>query len=105
MGNLNRTAVIVIPKEPFLDWVHQSDPDDAKITLADLHHDLTVYLLDKWAYLADFELELKAVYEEIFEEALASWYTDEEMWPKNRSYQEFQRWFDCSPHSMVIDLG
>ena len=45
MRTWNRTAVVVVPKQPFLDWLHSIDPSSADLTLADLHQDPTVYLL------------------------------------------------------------
>lgn len=43
--------------------------------------------------------------EEIFEEQLAGWYTDESVWPRDRGFHVFRRWFDYHHHSMVIDLS
>jgi hypothetical protein len=42
--------------------------------------------------------------EEIFQEQLAGWYRDESVWPQDRSFDEFRRWFDYQHHSMMIDL-
>jgi hypothetical protein len=29
----------------------------------------------------------------------------EETWPKDRTFEAFQRWFDYSSHSMIFDLA
>ena len=42
--------------------------------------------------------------EEIFEEQLASWYSDTSTWPENRSFEVFSQWFDFQHHSMLVDL-
>ena len=33
---LNRSAIVVKPKEPFLDWLHAADPSSRDLTLLDL---------------------------------------------------------------------
>ena len=68
MVTLNRSAIVVTPKQPFLDWLRDSC-------------------------------------EEIFEEQLAGWYTDESAWPRDRGFDVFRRWFDYQHHSMLIDLS
>jgi hypothetical protein len=43
--------------------------------------------------------------EEIFEEQLDDWYRIAPAWPTERGLAEFHRWFECSFHSMIIELG
>ena len=45
MQTWNRTAVVVVPSQPFLDWLHSVDPTSTDLALADLREDPTVYLL------------------------------------------------------------
>jgi hypothetical protein len=45
MDAINRSAVIVMPAQPFLDWLHQADPTSAELTLEDLRREPTIYLL------------------------------------------------------------
>lgn len=42
---LNRSAVVVRPKQPFLDWLHRADPTSGSITLNELEQDPTIYLI------------------------------------------------------------
>jgi hypothetical protein len=53
---------------------------------------------DRDALLGEFS-------DEIFEEQLRGWWTDETTYPANRTLQKFQEWFDVEFHSMVFDLG
>jgi hypothetical protein len=39
MRGINRSAVIVMPAQPLLDWLHQADPTSAKLTLEDLRQE------------------------------------------------------------------
>jgi hypothetical protein len=41
---LNRSAVVVKPKQPFLDWLRTADPTSGGITLGELEQDPTIYL-------------------------------------------------------------
>ena len=42
---INRSAVMVMPAEPFLKWLHRADSTSAELTLADLRREATIYML------------------------------------------------------------
>jgi hypothetical protein len=44
MVTLNKSAIIVKPKQPFLDWLHATDPTSRELTLLDLAREPTIYL-------------------------------------------------------------
>ena len=48
MEVINRSAIIVMPAQPFLDWLHRVDPTSADLTLADLRREPTIYLLPEY---------------------------------------------------------
>jgi hypothetical protein len=48
---------------------------------------------------------LRRHYKPMFEEELNSWYTDPDMWPKDRSFETFKRFFTVLVTTMVYDLG
>ena len=76
MDTLNRSAIAVKPKQPFLDWLHAADPTSHEITSPDVCREPTIYLIpecDTDEELADVLRELCV---EIFEEQLAGWYRD-----------------------------
>ena len=101
---LNRSAVIVRPKKPFLDWVRAVDYDDApEVTLDQM--DATLYLVPDYEDPADAEKVLRRVCEEIFCRELEGWYTDVAVWPKDRSLKVFKQWFDVQHHAVVEDVG
>jgi hypothetical protein len=62
MKVINRTAFVVKPSRPFLDWLHRVDP------------------------------------------ASGGWYRVPSTWPGQRGLDAFERWFEWSSHSMVVDL-
>jgi hypothetical protein len=101
---LNRSAVIVRPKKPFLDWVCAVDYDDASEVTHD-QRDSTLYLVPDYEAPADAEKVLGRFCEEIFCRELEGWYTDVDMWPKDRSLKVFKQWFDVQHHAVVEDVG
>jgi len=44
----NTVQVIVMPAQPFLDWLHRADPTSAELKLEDLRREPTIYLLPKY---------------------------------------------------------
>jgi len=105
MVTLNRSAIVVTPKQPFLDWLHATDPANVELALLELTRDPTIYLIQECDTDDDVVEMLRDSCEEIFEEQLAGWYTDESAWPRDRGFHVFRRWFDYHHHSMVIDLS
>ena len=101
---INRSVVVVRPKQPFLDWLHRVDPTSGELTLKDLRRDPNVYLLPTCDTEEQMEGRLKHVCQWIFEGQLNGWYTVEEVWPADRSMKVFREWFEYEFHSMAIDL-
>ena len=101
---INRAAVILKYKAPFIQWVNDADPykDNPGITLESENKDCTVYLileddaenLEEWISLN---------FKQLFESEIEDWYTDESLWPKNRTRNLFDEWFDVECHSVLID--
>ena len=101
---INRAAVILKYKAPFIQWVNDADPykDNPGITLESENKDCTVYLileddaenLEEWISLN---------FKQLFESEIEDWYTDESLWPKNRNRKLFDEWFDVECHSVLID--
>lgn len=100
----NRSALVVTPKQPFLDWLHTADPTSHELTLLDLRDEPSIYLIPECETPEDVAKALHEVCEEIFTEQLGGWYTDTASWPEDCSYDVFCEWFDYQHHSMLIDL-
>lgn len=105
MVTLNRTAIVVTPKQPFLDWLHATDPTSVEVTLDELTRDPTIYLIPECDTDHDLIPILRSSCEQIFKEQLAGWYTDRSVWPRDRGFDVFCRWFHYRRHSMLIDLS
>jgi hypothetical protein len=105
MRTVNRSAVVVIPKQPFLDWLHRVDSSSGKLTLTDLGDDPSIYLLPECDVKDELEECFKVVCVEIFEDQLDGWYRAQDRWPEDRSLEIFQLWFDYRLHSVLFDLA
>jgi hypothetical protein len=103
MYPINRNAVIIKPKQPFLLWAKSLPGEVVSISLDDLRKDCIVILIPEVTNDEEATAFIEDMYKEIFEMELGSWYGDETMWPKNRSLEMFRDWFDIEIHSEIFD--
>lgn len=83
---LNRSAIVVKPTQPFLNWLHAADPTSRDITLSEVVGEPTIYLIPKCDSEEDVHVFLRELCAEIFVEQLAGWLTDEETWPQDPQF-------------------
>ena len=105
MVAVKRSAIVVTPKQPFLDWLQAVDPTSSELKLADLGVEPTIYLIPECEVPEDVVECLRDVFDEIFQHELDGWYRVREAWPTDRSYETFCCWFDYRFHSVLLDLG
>jgi len=101
MNVLNRSAITISDKKPFVEWNNNLTPDltiDENM-LGESKTYLTNELFD------DAEKLLKKYYKEIFEIELEGMWIDENDWPKKRSFKLFNEWFNYEVSDFVIDLS
>ena len=104
MRRVKRTAVIVIPKQPYIDWANSMDDGGVKLG-GDYNSEHTIYLVeDVTGCLIDKIEVIKPHFEFIFEEELNSWHRLKSDWPLHRDLDTFLDWFEVQIHSMVLDL-
>jgi len=102
---LNRTVVLLGPKQPFLDWLNSVDPDEQTLTLEDLREDNEVFLIPQHNDDTDSIKWMESRWSFLFEHMLMGWVDDELMWPQNRTLSMFREWFDIEIHTMAWDLS
>ena len=113
---INRYAVIVSGKQPFVDWINACDemldvPAEMKfkVSMKDMKGDdhKTVYLIDEGTtpQVTKELLKVNRRYKEIFESELYGWVTYDNFWPKDRSYKRFCDWFDVEIQSVITDMS
>lgn len=103
---INRHLIVLMPKQPVLDWIRRVDPNPPDLTLDQLRLEQNAFLIpddldgqqgaEKWG---------QRRWQMFFESFLAEWYTVESWWPQKRTFKMFKDWFDIQYHSMVWDMA
>ena len=105
MDILNRSAVILHPKRPYLEWMKQDDAGGlADGVFESLREEPYVYLVPGFDDGTQRAEVLRELWPALFEELLNGWVTDEASWPKGRTFEMFSEWFDVQTYSMIVDV-
>lgn len=104
---INRCAVVIKPKQPFVDWANNLPDRGFQTSLQEqLAVERTVYLIPE---IDDNEVQgkqqIEKIWREIFEEELNDWCTNPEWWPKNITKKMFWEWFNAEIHSIITDFS
>jgi len=102
---LNRTVLILISKQPFLDWLNAAEQNPLSLTLEMLRIDNDTFLIPQFDDPHDAVKWAEDRWSVLFDSILFDWITEESMWPENRSLEMFLEWFNIDVHSMVWDLA
>ena len=102
---VNRTALTVIPKQPYIQWANSLDDDGPKLDVNDPHYEPTVYLIDEAEGDAALNRALRRYSPRIFENELANWHLLREDWPQKRDLRTFKDWFEVKVSTVVLDLS
>lgn len=94
---INRTAIILKPLKPFLDWCSNLYPDDLEEM-----KEINTYLISE--DIKDVEAWLKKKFDKFFTFELASWHLNKKEWPQKRNYKMFKEWFQIDISIMVYDF-
>lgn len=100
---INRAAIVVRPRQPYLDWAAGLD-EDAPQHAKGLEKRVSIYLVAEDPAGKEETAPLEDYYEEIFETELAAWWTSENDWPETRTFKMFHEWFEVVGESVVTDL-
>ena len=98
---MNRSGIIIRPKQSYIDWASSLDGTDLSPTLED---EPTIYLLPMFDNDSEALQLLLTSYDAIFKKELSSWHLSESDWPNNRSIGMFHEWFDVTFVSCVEDM-
>ena len=105
MEMLNRSAVSVKPLRPYLEWAKGDDAGEvADIVFENLRSEPHVYLLPEYEGPTSQQEVLEEFWPALFEAMSEGWVRDEAFWPKNRTLEMFQEWFEIQMSSMVQDF-
>lgn len=100
---VNRAALLIRLKQPFVHWINTADPADARdpISLEEVNEDSTIYLikedepdhLDQW---------LQLNHRQLLESELEDWHRNKELWPEI-SLEMFFEWCEVECHTVIVD--
>lgn len=102
MFEVNRSVVILKPRQPFADWL-ASLPGAPAVALDELRRNGNALLIPHVDDVdpADF---LAEHYHALFSAELADWCEDDTLWPPTLSAALFMDWFDIDIHPVLTDL-
>ena len=104
MKLVERDAVIVRAKQPFLEWL-QSIPeiDVEDLTLEELNVEATILLIPEMETMDAVNAYLRPGKVAIMEQELEDWCPDKDVWPRPRTANLFDEWFTLDYHSFILD--
>ena len=103
MYTINRSAAVIRPKQPFIDWANGLPDAESEVSLEDFRSDCTVVLMPEFDTPEEGREHLDAIAEDLLEAELMDWCTCESWLPPNRTKEMFWEWFEVEIHSMIID--
>jgi len=102
---INRNLVVLLPRQPALDWILSVDSNPLDFTLAQIRHDQDAFLIPHFDEPEESARWIQGRWKMFFERFLMEWYTEESWWPQKRTLKMFNEWFEIQQHSMVWDLS
>ncbi len=101
---INRAALIVRPKQLYVDWANSVDDHGPRADLQELRANPSIYLVEDIDFLEDFTHLIDDYWKGIFQEQLNGWMRDQESWPDELTREMFLEWFDCELSTMIWDM-
>lgn len=102
--DLNRSAIAVQPKQPFVDWLNKVENNNDLLKLEQIN-DWSLYLVDEMFEAENLEEWLKKNFEQIFLKELFAWHLLIENYPQKITYKMFLEWFNYKVYLNAVDLG
>jgi hypothetical protein len=94
---INRSAIIIKPLQPFIDWCSIMYPDDLDEIKA-----TRTYLISE--EIDDIESWLAKKFDKLFTFELSAWVSNKKLWPQKRNYKLFKQWFQIDISTMIYDF-
>ena len=109
MKLLNRSALMLQPRLPYLEWVNslpqQVTELEQPLTPAELEREGRVYLVDEFDPQADEAVVLEPLALALLENELSAWDELALHWPPALDVELLQCWFEIKPLGLVFDAG
>ena len=99
----NRSALYILPKEPFKKWAALYNEDGFIENLDARLKEKHIYLIE-YSFDDDLRDILEPYYIKIFENELTHWNCYKREWPKDRNINAFLDWFEVTLCDDIYDL-
>lgn len=102
---VNRCAILLSPKAPYIAWANSLDTDGPRFEDVDDPADdpRQVFLGPDVEAPGEAAKYVEKHFDMFFEEWLESWCTDPDLWPQNRTRKMFREWFEVRIFELVHD--
>jgi hypothetical protein len=100
---LNRNILVVRPGEPFIEWVRSTD-DGGAVTPEFVRNSTNAFLLPEFDDEEEALDWIRESCEVVFELMLSDWIITPDLWPEDRGWPVFQRWFSFEHIETAWDL-
>ena len=108
---VNRSALLVRPRQPFVDWANrflraEGKPElELRGTSVSNPYGMVVLAPECDATDRAAAEHLRLIFPKIFEELLLldEFTADRSLWPDTRDFRVFSDWFDVEIHTLVMD--
>jgi len=104
MKMLNRSAISIQLKQPFVDWINSLDEEGEQVTLEEVNLEATTYLIPELEDEDALEVFIDERHFELLENELLSWEDDDSYWPADMDRALFDEFLDVKLSFMVFDL-
>jgi len=105
LRTVNRAAIVVKPKQPFIDWANHFNNGGPTLTVESAREDPNVFLVDELDNDSEKQKIILKYYTMIFQHELEAWITDRDSWPSQLDLRTFRLWFDVHICSIVFDIA
>jgi len=103
MHKLNHSVAVIRPRQPFIKWANSRSGDGREVSADYFKKDCTVVLIPTYGTEREALEHINKIWEDVFEEKLRSWDTQELLWPQDRTRKMFWQWFSVEFHPTLLD--
>jgi len=101
---INRNAILIRARPPYLDWINATSPGESP-AIAIEQVGQTLYLVPEFEDADGLTRVLRQVFHDIFCRELEGWSRDQSHWPRELTLALFREWFEIEMIETVEDVG
>ena len=98
----NRSVVNIYPTKIYLDWLTYIRGSNVSIGLNDIEP--ISFLINDFDDISEFEYWMANNFQLLFEIRLKYSCVDKSLWPEDRTFCFFNKWFDIRFSNLILDM-